>query len=681
MDTPYFNRESPKAWLAEIEDARLEHHTRERKERRFLASQLYRTGSTDPDFRLPVIQEQLKGLESVGSLKINVIYGILEGLVAMLLPADVKASVLPRRPGDDERAFNTQLWLNYTVSEAEIDHAIELALWRTGIYGDGFLKHGFTSIQKEEPESGEQDVFSGLPDGSLQELGMPPDEGEAIFRGDSPWVQLVDESNIIPAPGARSLGDTPYLIHKVRRRTEHVLDDVNYEEKARNSMMPALESIHEDPENPYSDTELLSDKNDEGQGLSRWCDVYEVYDWYNREYRVIPAQNPDIFLYSGPWFPGLEGYPFSHLKLKTDPEAFFGIPIINDLADLQEELNTVSTFMLESFRRTVPMILADKGRIGPEEKDNLTRADLAEIVDIEGDPHSALAMFPPPGQMFSPDIYGVRNMIIQAMMLVTGMSDFMMGQSQKTKSATEAAATVQGFTSRMRYKGKVVRRFIRDVLRKTYQISRWRMSGDHFIRLVGTSGAEMATVTPQDVQAELDVDIDAEIYDDRLTDPVRQKLVIDAMSPFFNSPELVQLGGVNIVELLRRYLRAIGERDTDKILPNASKPKDPEIENRAMIEGLDVETHPMDDDATHLAAHAQAQAEAPPERHIYFEKHMKKHTEMLQLKMQLAEQAQNAPFGGNGRGANQGGGIEAPSRRTSPNAGEQAARTQQVSNQ
>lgn len=676
----FFDRSSPRAWLQEIRDARDEHHTRERKERRFLAGQLYRTGSASPEYRLPVIQESVREFGGM-KLRINVIYGILEGLVALLLPADIRASVLPRRPGDDERAFNTQLWLNYQLAESEIDRAVEMGLWRAAIYGDGILKHGFTSIQKEETESaGGEDIFSGLPEGSLQELGVPDNEGEAIFRGDAPWVQVVDESNVIPAPGARTWDEAPYVIHKVRRRTDHVLEDVNYDEKMRAKMEPAIESLEEDPENPYKDDEYLVERDDEAGGTSQWCDVYEVYDWYNREFKVIPANNPDIFLQEGPWFPGLEGYPFSHLKLKSDPEAFFGIPIINDLADLQEELNATSTFMLESFRRSVPITLFDKNRLGPEDVDRVSRADLQEMVGVDGNPSDILQMFPPPGQMFSPDIYGVRNMVIQAMMLVTGMSDFMMGQSQKTKSATEAAATVQGFTSRMKYKGRIVRRFIRDVLRKTYQISRWRMQGEHFVRLVGVDGAKMAPVTPQDVQAELDVDIDAEVFDDRLTDPVRQKLVIDAMSPFFQSPELVMGSQMNVVELIRRYLRAIGERDLDKILPASSKPKNPEDENRAMLEGIEVEVHPMDDDAGHLASHAQAMQEAPPHRQIYFEQHMKKHTEMLQLKMQLAEQAKNAPFGGN-NGGNQGGGVEAPSRRSSPNAGEQAARTQQVSNQ
>ena len=189
----------------------------------------------------------------------------------------------------------------------------------------------------------------------------------------------------------------------------------------------------------------------------------------------------------------------------------------------------------------------------------------------------------------------------------------------------------------------------------------------------------MIPVTAEDVRGEYDVDIDAQIFDDRMQDPVRLKLIIDAMAPVLQNPQVLLMTGLNPVEMMKRYLQAIGEKNIEKLQPVSDTPDPPDAENESMMNGNAVNVHPLDDDLEHLQSHLQAQLEAPAERHILFEMHVKKHSEMMQMKQELMQQ--QAGMQGGGAGGSGGPGIEAPSRRSTPNLGEMQARSQQVTNQ
>ncbi len=662
---------TPRQWHTEIVTARTEHHSEERLDRWRRALQLYRTGASESRLANRFLVEAVTDVGG-DSLRVNLVAPIFENFVSSLYPDELKASILPKRPNGNDAAFNVQeLFNNRLIPEARMSEEAEQAVWLAVILSDGFLKLGYVDAPKRRLSSDPEDLLLGADD-AIQIGGGFGFEGEAAYRGDLIWVQAVHPKNIIPAPGALSLEDTPYLIHKIRRRFEHVIRDPNYSPRARDRLKPM--TFDWETENPNRDPEMLTEPEEVPEGTTEYIDLYEIYDYYNQEFRVIAEGNMEDFLREGPWpFQGLEGYPFAHLGFKNDPESFFHIPMVQDIADLQEELNTVSTLMLETLKRSVPFITYDKSKIDPKQLGTAGDADLMGFVGIDGNAKEVFGTFPD-RTTFSPDLYGVRNMIIQAMMLITGMTDFLMGQSQKTKSATEAAATSAGFTSRMKYRRKTLKRFLRDMLRKSYQITRHRMTTDQWIRVVGATGAEMLSVTPEDVRQELDVDIAAEIFDDRMQDPVRLKLILDAMTPFMQTPDLMKLAGINPIEMMKRYLQAIGEKDFEKLQPVAREPVGADIENKLMETGQKVNVHPLDDDQTHMQAHIAAQDLVEDRLHVLFQSHLTEHAKMLEAKIQMMQQQAQAA-------AQEAAGPESPSRRSTPNAGEQQARTMQVANQ
>lgn len=680
-------KKSPREWYQEIIEAREEHFTVDRVDEINRAMQLYRTGSAEATLHNRFLNE---ALEDVGAdaVKINMTGAIIENFVSQIVPAEVKASVLPKRPGDVKKAENVQLLFNNDViPNTAFNYWMDLAVQQAAITGDAFLKIGYVanakrgSIFDEDEARRTNTEYPNLIGGGFLA------EDEAQYRGDSLWFQVLSSKNVVPADGSLSIHDAPWIAIRIRRRFDVAKMDTNHSEKAREKLRPITCSPSESAQpNQYKHIAWTSEPEDVERG--EYVDELEIYDFQNKQFYVISPGNLDDFLYQGDWpFDALEGYNLTHLYFKRDPQSFFGIPILNDISDLQQELNTVSGLMVEAYKRSVPFTIADSNAIDPTDMANFADAQLQQLVPIKLQGQELDKVFfpwPPSGHSFSPDIYGVRNMIMQAMMLITGMTDFTMGQSQKTKSATEVAATVQGFTSRMRYKSKLFQWFLRDTLKKSYQILRTEMGNDvqKWVRVAGEGGADMIPVTVEDLRAELDIDIDAEIFDDRTHDPVRQKLILDAMTPFFQAPQLAIAAKVDIVELLRRYLRAIGEKDIEKILPATAKPKDPTLENLLMANGQEVHVHPADDHFTHIDLHTQfnlSQPEGSGPR-MLSDQHLKEHSEMIAV-IQAMEQQRTKQLLGAAAGGGNGTGTEAPSRRSTPNAGEQQARSQQVTNQ
>lgn len=646
----------PGEWLQRIHEAKRIHFHEDRVLLWRRCAQLYRSGDCSSRLKSAYLSEVADGVEAQ-QLVINITQAIVENFVASVYPAEVIPSVLPKRPGDDDSAFAVQTYLqNRVIREAGLDVASERTTLHAAIFGDGFTKVGYTAIPRRRASSDPEDILD-TSDVEIQALGDLEFTDESSFRGQLPWFLAVYPWCVVPAPGASSLRDAPWVVHRIRKRFEDVVNNPNYDDRARASLSPVIDRELSEEEHPFKDMEMLTVRGDEKEAQGPdYIDLFEVWDWYNQEFRVIAAGNPDLYLKTADWpAQGLEGYPFVHLGFKPDPESFFHNPIIGDFADLQQELNITSSFMLEAFKRSVPVNVYNKNNVDDTEINKLADSSVGAFVGIDGAPSPENIDTFPKGSSFSPDLYGVRNSIIQAIMLVTGQSDFLIGQSQKTKSATEVAASAHGYSSRVGQKKKILSRYLRDLLRKAYQVTRHRLDTDEWIRSVGPKGANMIHLSPSDVQKEYDVDIDAEIFDNRVGDPVRMKIVTDAMAPLMN-PEIAMAFGFNLVELGKKYLRAVGEKDLDKLQPAGADPKDPEIENQVMLEGMTVEPHPHDDDIQHLESHIEAQKAAPQGRHIVFQDHIRKHAQNLEMKMRLTQE-QQAGGGPVNTGAN-----DAPSR-------------------
>ena len=514
-------------------------------ERWRMAAEYYRSGASHPEVRKAWATEGYQELSE--ELRINVIQGLVENFVSSILPSEIRARGLAKRQGGDKEARKVQDLFNYDfIPNSKLDEKLDMSVHDGAIYSDSFVKIGFSELPRRRFEGPESNVM--VDDGSAMQLGGDMDSADStVDQKETPWFDVIRPKNVIPAPGAMSLDESPWVAIKMRKRLSELQTNRNYTNIDRVNPMTADKESWE--ENPNREIELLSEKEEgiEEDGED-YLDIYEVWDLQGNMLYALAHGNYDFFIREQDWpHPGLEGYPIEHLKFKHDPESFFGISMIGDVADLQDELNITSSLMATAMKRAIPFFVYDKSAFGDKDVEAMANAQVYGFAGVEtasGSPIGQHLDVFPKGASFSPDLYGVRNMIIQSIMLVSGQSDFMIGQSQKTKSATEVAATAQGMSSRLGYKKKLLLRFISNILKKTYQISRHSVTEERTIRAMGLPGANVITVTPEEIRSEMEVDLDAQIAENLGDDPVRLKVMSDAMAPLLN-PQLQATAGID----------------------------------------------------------------------------------------------------------------------------------------
>lgn len=565
-------------------------------------------------------------------LRVNVVQGVIDNIVSFLMPPEIRAAVYPVANGQEERAERVQgLLNNHVIPDGRLTEHAEAALQEANIFSDSFLKIGYIASARRSvaDEQSVEALLSTAPGPPEQRGGDFGEQASQEFQGESLWFTVVKPWNLWAAAGSTRLEDSPYVIHKIRKRLEDVQDSPQYPNG--NDLRPSTDDEFErrvsrmKQENPEVD----------------YVDLYEIWNLRDQWFGVLAHGHTKVWAREpGDWpFPGLQEYPFAHLGFQRDPRGLYRIPLLSHIADLQEELNDVSTFMLETFKRSVPVTAYDKNRVDAKQAERLASAEIEEMVEVDGDVSQAFTRFPQ-GNTFSPDLYGIRNMVIQAMLLVTGQADFVIGQSQRTKSATEAGLQAQSLRGRMQRREATFHRFLADVLRKSYRILRSRMTTERWIRMTGIGGARAVIVRPEDLaRDDLQVDVDVEPGEDRDRDPVRLRIVTDAMSLLIQSPEVAALAGVDLIELFRRYFKAIGVRNLDRLQPVGARPESPEDENAAMAQGHRVEVHPLDDDPAHIQRHLIAQNAADEQVQRIFQEHIQKHQQQLLLKVRSQGQA------------------------------------------
>jgi hypothetical protein len=643
-----------------------------------MASEYYRTGASHPELRKAWAGEAYKSQGS-SDFRVNVIQGLIENFVSAMVPQNIRARGLAKRHGGDKAARNVQdLFNNDFIPNSKLNEKIDKAVTQAAIYSDAFIKLGFTDLPRRRFDGENDEIL--IDDESTLQLGAEMEDPDStVDQAETPWYDVVMAPNVIPAPGAMALDESPWIAIKMRKRYSELLKNRNYKNIDR--VQPQMASKEDWEDHPHRESELLSGK-EEGieESGEDYLDIYEIWHIEGGQLLAVAHGNHDFFIREQDWpHPGLEGYPLVQLQFKNDPEAFFGISMIQDVADLQDELNIASSYMLTAMKRAMPFNIYDKDRIDPKEVADMANAELGGFVGVETSANGlagAVETFPK-GAAFSPDLYGVRNMIIQSILLVSGQSDFMIGQSQKTKSATEVAATSQGMTSRLGYKRKLLIRALSEILKKTYQISRTQITEERFIRTNGIPGANIVTVTPEDLKTELEIDLNAEMAETRGEDPVRLKITADAMAPFLDQA-LAQAAGIDLVAFAREYLRNAGVKNVDDLQPGSREPTDPEDENIILAEGIQVEPHPLDDDQEHILQHIAIQDGLPPTRQAVLQEHIQLHLRNLQLKQQAIQQ-RNADL--SAQGAATTGANEAPSRTSAASDnGNTQARSLQATN-
>lgn len=563
---------------------------------------------------------------------INITWATVENMVPVLFSRPPTASVLPRRPGDYKAARARQLKLNYDIKQVNLFGETVRVLYDTLIFGNGIWKIGATRDAKSIfPASRPRDPEA--PASVAVQMGgerVHAGEDESLYRSYDTWVQRVDPKRVFLAPGCSRLEDSPYLIHEV--------------------ILPLAE-VKRRPD--YQNTQKLQAESIETLGLA---EGYEDRSWDDREYvrlfevwdqvrgRIVTLTESDRrkTLRDQPWpFQFLSGYPFVSLVLHPIPGEFHGYSIVDLISDHQEELNLLRGFMLQHMKRAGKGLFVDEQMMSKEEAKQLGRAGPWFVKTVRNWRTDGFYEYPASGS-FDPNIYNVNTMLMEGVRLITGFSDFMFGATTKTKSATEASLQGEAVSNRVLYKRTILEQALQRVLRAMDQIGREITTGEKWLWITGPDGLTPQLFRPEDVRAEVDVDIIAGSTVDAPQDPVRSKQLLELTNIVMN-PVVLQTVPVNLGELLQEACRAIGFSDPERFFPTLAEPRPPEEENQLLAAGVRVKRHERDDDMMHLEIHQTALV--PPENQAILREHLLEHQKALEA-LQAASQEQQMMGGG-----------------------------------
>lgn len=571
-------------------------------------------------------------------ITINITWALIESFVAMLLQKHPKVSALPRRPEDYKSARARQLWLNYQIEQVNLfDEALQ-ALYDACIFGIGYIKIGLTAEAKApfpltRPKSPEAPTSTAVQSGSERPMEGEP---ESLYRRFSPWAHRVDPARIYAAPGTTRLDYSPYLIHQfylpyqelIRRRGEYEhLDKVS-------------PSVRYGPDGSILETSNSQDDDRD------YCELYEIWDKTRQRVITLCPTLRDEALRDIPWpYVGLKGYPVKALVLHPIPRQFYGYSMVDLIADHQEELNVLRGFMLAHFKRAGKIMFVDDQVMGKEKAQQAARAGPWAIFPIKTQGDRQWFWEFPTGQSFDPNVYGINNVLLEGIRLITGFSDFQFGATTKTKSATEASLQWEGVSSRINHKRGIFERWLGECVQAIDSIGRQAVTEEQWLWINGPDGLKGLPFRPEDARAEVDVKLEIGSTVDPLDDPVKKKQTLELMTLGLN-PTVIELGGTNVPALMAEGARAIGIPDPERFWPVLQEPMAPEDENRLLAVGVRVKRHPMDNDVQHLQAHQMAMLGSDPLTAPVWQEHILEHQGAMQ-------QMQDAMMGG-GEGATNG---------------------------
>ena len=153
---------TPETWYQEILEAREQHFKERRIDRMNQAMQLFRTGSFDPD---DLLDDRRTRDQDDASMKINMVAAIIENFISQLVPAEIRSSVLPKRPNGEEKANNVQDWFNNDVfPNTNFNDHMDQAARVAAILGDSFVKVGYVQSAKRRSIFDEEEVRNTVPD-------------------------------------------------------------------------------------------------------------------------------------------------------------------------------------------------------------------------------------------------------------------------------------------------------------------------------------------------------------------------------------------------------------------------------------------------------------------------------------------------------------------------------------
>ena len=456
--------------------------------------------------------------------------------------------------------------------------------------GSGFVKIGWTHLEKEEELSAEDrrerarqmmvdeyeqaQAEGRLVNGTIELMEKSVPHTERYVVKSEPFVEYVSPYDLFVPINTRRLEDTRWVVQRLTLPVDEILAnpefDVTEEELVRDGTI--IEESDEYQAEWRRQTEDARGLHGSTLALDT-ATIWEFYDMRTRRMMVFQL-NSDKPLWEGdiPWshrYP-----PFVHIRNYTATgNDFWGFGDIDNVASLQDMFNEFLTEQLENARRAGQKYLVRANAVSDElvaalESDE---SDIVAPVNLPtGEPLDQVIV-PIFRQALSGDVYGAKAELEDKMRQVLGINDFQAGGLGSDRMSATAAAVVDGVaTLRAQSKIASVERAASGIGMQILLLCQEYLDEATAVRVTSAAGARWDSVSKLDIYGEFLVSVEG--GSTRAINPAtREQQGLRTLGDVV--PALVQLG-YDPTPALRSALRDLGY-DPDVMLQPMQQPAGP----------------------------------------------------------------------------------------------------------
>ena len=305
--------------------------------------------------------------------------------------------------------------------------------------------------------------------------------------------------------------------------------------------------------------------------------IYDVWDKkFNTHFHIIAGINDD-FLFFEEWpYNYLDGFPYlvgSYIEMN---DTHFAKGLMIDLQDQQHELNRVRTGQFQHNRKLGRSLYMVLEAVNSSELGKLRTGKDGDFIKV---PHmSAIAEVPVPN--LPQEAYRLEEIIKEDIRQLSGQNAMMAGSNLPSRtSAAEVNKRASYSDIKMEDRILAVDDLILRAAMQVLQHAKANMKMEKVVRIMGAWGNEWVEMTPEDIQAEADIELISTSTPKGETD-LEKTTATNLMNMILQQIPLLQQMGVeiSIVEMFKWIFRKHGaEKEAGRFFPGISEPPGPQL--------------------------------------------------------------------------------------------------------
>lgn len=561
-----------------------------------------------------------------------ILWSILQKLskeLDALLGEESEIVVSPIGKMDASRVEKIRRWMNWRIKNSlKLFPKLYIHLLQKLIFGTSISSVQWktkTRLVKEkrpvkEFVQGPVDQQTGLPTQVEQDTGEFEDVEREIVEFDGPDLEIENLENLVWPVNARSVIDNDHLI-RILNVTEDQLLDLREEGHLSDKLLDedTLEKLKNfDDELEIHGQEIREEKDIQdnlptevpsgGQSEFRLYNCFEKFKIKESDTRtseIVCYYSPDLRKVLGvarlvDMFPDGRR-PLIESKAIQDVNRPLGIGLCELLEPISNEIDSFHNLAIAAGEGAIgPVVFYEEGSGFEPKSFKLEPYVAVQVADVNKIKVVNL------GQInLQPYVLMLQNNMSFVERL-TGLTSDQQGlqstQPNAPRTFGQQALLHAESSIRLLLDIRLERENLRELLRRVWEMDKRFLGPETFFRVTEEDGGDV--LTKEDMQGEFDFDIGPVTAISNRSQKNQELAQAFALSAQMGIPQIS-------VSLFRKILEKLGQHDIAKMLPSMkdiAPPMNPDDENILMLQGQDVDPHPMDNNIQHIARHEDFKA-------------------------------------------------------------------------